>query len=110
MNQLNLIPNFDNPKNKEISLAKKEIFLGKGYHIFKSVISKEDALIIQDFFLKRNPKTFSKLTFKKFEEGNHRLYYYPTSPYWHPPFVDYLWRKIVIVRKTENNKTKIPIL
>ena len=27
MNQLNLIPNFDNPKNKEISLAKKEIFL-----------------------------------------------------------------------------------
>ena len=100
MNQLNLIPNFDNPKNKEISLAKKEIFLGKGYHIFKSVISKEDALIIQDFFLKRNPKTFSKLTFKKLEEGNHRLYYYPTSPYWHPPFVDYLWRKIVIVRNT----------
>lgn len=90
------LPKFEFPSKGEIDIAKEEIFSGSGMYIFKSVIKKLDALKIQNFLLMHNSNIFKKVSSK----GNHRLFFYPESPYWHPPFIEFLWEKICNVRNS----------
>jgi len=89
-----LLPKFKSPSEKEISKSREEVFSGNGMYIFRSVIGREDALKIKDYLLIKNPQIFTKVS----EEGNHRLFFYPRSPIWHPPFIEFLWEKICYIR------------
>ena len=88
------LPKFTTPSEEEIEKARKKVFYGNGMYIFRSVIEREDALKIKDLFLIKNPEIFTKIL----DEGNHRLFFYPESPFWHPPFIKFLWEKICYIR------------
>lgn len=88
------LPKFTSPSEEELEKARKKVFYGNGMYIFRSVINREDALKIKDLFLIKNPEIFSKSS----DGGNHRLFFYPESPFYHPPFVKFLWEQICDLR------------
>ena len=88
------LPKFTTTSEEELEKARKKVFYGNGMYIFRSVIEREDALKIKNLFLIKNPEVFTKVS----SGGNHRLFFYPESPFFHPPFVKFLWEKICYIR------------
>ena len=63
----------------DIKHIQNEVFDTKGYFIINNFISKDDAIFIKNLLLKNHH------CFKEHgDEGNHRLFMYPNSPYSYP--------------------------
>jgi len=77
----------------DIETYQKEVFREKGFTVIKDFISKEAAIIIKKLLLK-NEKCFSKGS----EEGNHRLFIYPNSPYIYPTVLMQLHEYISVIK------------
>ena len=72
-------------------VIRSKIFNKAGFHIFKSFISKNKAISIRKEIL-HNKNCFFKLT----DEGNHRLFTYPNSPYKYPFWLNKLYKSIML--------------
>ena len=77
----------------DIETYQKEVFREKGFTVIKDFISKDAAIIIKKLLLK-NEKCFSKGS----EEGNHRLFIYPNSPYIYPTVLMQLHEYISVIK------------
>ena len=77
----------------DIKSLQKQLFDDKGYIIISNFISKDDAIFIKNLLFK-NHNCFKKIS----EEGNHRLFMYPNSPYSYPLIFNQLYDYISILR------------
>ena len=77
----------------DIETCQNEVFREKGFTIIKDFISKDAAIIIKKLLLK-NDECFSKGS----EEGNHRLFIYPNSPYTYPTVLMQLYEYISVIK------------
>ena len=77
----------------DIKHIQNEVFENKGYFIINNFISRDDAIFIRSLLLK-NHNCFKKES----DEGNHRLFMYPNSPYSYPLIFKQLHHHVTILK------------